>query len=138
MMGLPHPSSRTRSLMYFGCKISVRPTMSVALGSEPLLLDGLRQFPHRIRGRTAAAFVDAGEDFVQTDPVAIPEPDGLNPPFCVRGVAFELKRQSNCGFSDSLRIGLRNNTPDFDGVGNQIRPSDLGDLLSRFIMGKTC
>ena len=106
--------------------------------TAPVLVDGLRQFPHRIRGRTAAAFVDAGEDFVQTDPVAIPEPDGLNPPFCVRGVAFELKRQSNCGFSDSLRIGLRNNTPDFDGVGNQIRPSDLGDLLSRFIMGKTC
>src|SRR6266516_135312 len=127
MIGLPHPSSRTRSLMYFGCKISVRPTMSVALGSEPLLLRYL-----------SAAFVDAGEDFVQTDPVAIPEPDGLNPPFRVRGVAFELKRQSNCGFSDSLRIGLRNNTPDFDGVGNQIRPSDLGDLLSRFIMGKTC
>src|SRR5213596_2421187 len=98
MMGLPHPSSRTRSLMYFGCKISVRPTMSVALGSEPLLL---RYFSTASASFRIASVVVRRrpslmpEDFVQTDPVAIPEPDGLNPPFCVRGVAFELKRQSN-------------------------------------------
>src|SRR5205809_31776 len=53
--------------------------------TAPVLLDGLREFPHRIRGRTSAAFVDAGEDFVQTDPVAILGPDGWNPPFFGKG-----------------------------------------------------
>ena len=100
----------------------------------PILLYCFREALQQLRRCPAAALIDRGEQFVEADPIAISQPDCFDPPVGGGIRALKLKRERDCGFSDRFRVGLRNNPPHFDRVGNQVGLADGGDFLSSFVV----